>query len=121
MSKILIVEDDPIISKTYADQLKEEGYEIKLALDGEEAIEKLKDFSPDLILLDLILPKKEGIEVLRELKDHEDTKNIPVIVLTNLENEDMVSKALELGCHSYLVKSEYKLEEVSKKIKEALS
>jgi len=79
-----------------------------------------KSQKPDLILLDLILPKKDGFEVLKELKKDESTKEIPVIVLTNLEDIESVEKAIELGANTYLVKAQYTLNEVIQKVKKAL-
>ena len=79
-----------------------------------------KSIKPDLILLDLILPKIHGFDVLKELKEDEKTKEIPIIVLTNLERVEDVEKALELGATTYLVKADYTLEEVIEKIKNAL-
>lgn len=86
MKKILFVEDEPTLQKTLGDFLKKSGYEIISALDGEEGIRKAEDEKPDLILLDLILPKMEGFDILRKLKLDLKTKDIPVIILTNLES-----------------------------------
>lgn len=120
MKTILFIEDEPTLQKTVGHILEEEGFEIKSALDGEIGLQKAKKSKPDLILLDLILPKKDGFEVLAELKKDQTTKDIPVIVLTNLEGTKDVEKILKLGATTYLVKANYELEEVVKKIKEAL-
>ncbi len=90
------------------------------ALDGEEGLRKVKEKKPDLILLDLILPKVHGFDVLKQLKEDPETKDIPIIVLTNLEGTGDIEKALELGATTYLVKASYTLEEVIEKIKKAL-
>lgn len=90
------------------------------ALDGEEGLRLVTTANPDLILLDLILPKVHGFEVLKKLKENPETKDIPIIVLTNLEAMGDVEKALELGATTYLVKADYTLEEVIQKIKKAL-
>lgn len=90
------------------------------ALDGEIGIRLAKEKKPDLVLLDLVIPKINGLEVLKALKEDAQTKTIPVIVLTNLEGVDIVDKALELGATTYLVKSVYTLEEIVEKIKNAL-
>ena len=119
--KILFVEDEAALQKTFSDILKQEGYEISGALDGEKGLELAKSENPDLILLDLVLPKMHGFEVLKALKKDENTKDIPIIVLTNLESMGDVEKALELGATTYLVKASYSLEEVVQKIKKALS
>ena len=120
MSKILFVEDEPSLQKTITEVLVQEGYKVFGAADGEEGLNLAKKEKPNLILLDLILPKKDGFEVLKELKADEKLKDIPVIVLTNLEGVGDVEKALEMGATTYLVKANYKLEDVVAKIKELL-
>ncbi|MCP6719153.1 MAG: response regulator [Patescibacteria group bacterium] len=120
MKKILFIEDESALQKTFSDVLKGNGYEVISAIDGEIGLELAKNKKPDLILLDLVLPKIHGFEVLKKLKEHEETKDIPVIVLTNLEGVVDVDKAIELGATSYLVKAQYSLEEIIEKIKKAL-
>lgn len=120
MKKILFIEDESALQKTFGDVLKKEGYEMGSALDGEIGLRLAKVQKPDLILLDLVLPKLHGFEVLKKLKEDSETKDIPVIVLTNLESIEEVEKALELGATTYLVKAQYSLEEVIEKIKKAL-
>jgi len=120
MKKILFVEDESALQKTFGEILKQEGYEMISALDGEIGLRLAKTKKPDLILLDLILPKVHGFEVLKKLKEEKETKDIPVIVLTNLEGIGDVEKAIELGATTYLVKANYSLEEVIEKIKKAL-
>ena len=118
--KILFVEDEPNLQKAVGEILKQEGYVVFGALDGAEGLEIAKKEKPDLILLDLILPKKDGFEVLKELKADEKMKDIPVIILTNLEGTGDVEKALDLGATTYLVKANYELEDILTKIKEFL-
>lgn len=118
--KILIVEDEATLNKAIADFLVAESFEVFSALDGAVGIEMAKKELPDLILLDIILPQKDGYEVLDELKKDEKTKDIPVILLTNLESQEDIVKAFEKGATTYLVKSDYKLQDVVKKIKMAL-
>ena len=118
--KILFIEDESALQKTFGDILKQEGYEMLSALDGETGLKMAKTENPDLILLDLVLPKKHGFEVLQALKEDAETKDIPIIVLTNLEGTGDVEKALELGATTYLIKASYTLEEVVAKIKKAL-
>lgn len=120
MSKILFVEDEPSLQKAISEVLAQEGYKVLGAADGEEGLNLAKKEKPNLILLDLILPKKDGFEVLKELKADNELKDIPVIVLTNLEGVGDVEKALEIGATTYLVKTNYKLEDVVSKIKETL-
>jgi len=100
--------------------LRKQGYKVESALDGEIGLRLAQTTKPDIILLDLILPKKSGFEVFEELKQSKETVNIPVVVLTNLEKMEDVEKALELGAKTYLVKANYNLEEVVSKIKQVL-
>ena len=118
--KILFIEDEKALQTTFSDILGQEGYEIVSALDGEAGLDLAKTSKPDLILLDLVLPKMHGFEVLKALKENSATQDIPIIVLTNLEGTGDVEKALELGATTYLVKANYTLEEVVSKIKKAL-
>jgi len=120
MKKILFIEDEVAIQKTLGEFLRKKGYEVQSALDGEVGLRLAKTGNPDLILLDLILPKKHGLDVLKELHLDNNTKNIPVIILTNLENVGEVEKAIEFGATTYLVKANYSLEEVTEKIKKVL-
>ncbi|MDP2663900.1 MAG: response regulator [bacterium] len=120
MKTILFIEDESALQKTFSEVLDQEGYKVISALDGELGLKLAKEKKPDLILLDLILPKVHGFEVLKGLKGDEATRDIPVIVLTNLEGVGDVEKALELGATTYLVKATYSLEEVIGKIKKTL-
>jgi len=117
---ILFIEDESALQKTFGDILSQEGYEMVSALDGEVGLRLAKEKKPDLILLDLILPRVHGFEVLKQLKTDPETKKIPIIVLTNLEGIGDVEKAIELGANTYLIKAQYSLEEVLEKIKKAL-
>lgn len=117
---ILFIEDESALQKTFGDIFRQEGYEMISALDGEVGMRLAKEKKPDLILLDLILPRVHGFEVLKQLKTDPETKKIPIIVLTNLEGIGDVEKAIELGANTYLVKAQYSLEEVLGKIKKAL-
>ena len=120
MKKILFIEDEAALQKTFGEILRQEGYEMVSALDGEIGLRLAEAEKPDLILLDLILPRMHGFDVLKELKTKEPTKNIPIIILTNLEKAEDIQKALELGATTYLVKANYALEEVIKKVKKVL-
>lgn len=120
MKTILFIEDESALQKTFGDVLKKDGYEMISALNGEVGLNLAKQKKPDLILLDLTLPRKNGFEVLKELKAIPETKDIPVIILTNLESMENVEKVLELGATTYLVKASYTLEEVIEKVKKAL-
>jgi len=121
MATILFIEDERNLQKTFRDLLEDEGYEMISAMDGEEGLRDAKKEQPDLILLDLVLPKLHGFKVLEELKGNEKTKDIPVIILTNLEGTDEVQQALEMGVTTYLVKSDYELNEILDKVGKALN
>lgn len=115
--KILIVEDDIVLQKALQEFLSAEGFEIVVASDGEEGILKAKNEEPDLILLDIILPKKDGYAVIREVRAEVSLAGVPIVLLTNLGGLNDVEKALELGATTYLVKADYKLEEVAEKVR----
>jgi len=120
MKKILFIEDEATLQKTFGDILGQAGYKMISALDGETGLRLVRTEKPDLILLDLILPKVHGFEVLKKLKENPETKKIPVIILTNLEGMEDIEKAIELGATTYLVKTQYTIEEVIDKVKKAL-
>jgi len=117
---ILFIEDESALQKTFGDLLEDKGYRLISALDGEIGLALAKKEKPDLILLDIVLPKINGLEVLGKLKDDPETKAIPIIILTNLEGINNVGKALELGATTYLVKAQYSLDEILEKIEKAL-
>jgi len=121
MKTILFIEDESALQKTIGEVLGQEGYEMTSALDGEIGLKLAKEQKPDLILLDLILPKINGFDVLKQLKADKEIKEIPVIVLTNLEGIEDVDRVLSLGATTYLVKTQYEIEEVLGKIKKALN
>ena len=120
MKKILFIEDESALQKALEDILKQEGYKMISALDGETGLRLAESEKPDLILLDLILPKMRGFEVFKKLKKGSKTKNIPVIILTNLEGMKDINQAIELGATTYLVKTQYTIKEVIEKVKKAL-
>jgi len=120
MKTILFIEDESALQKTFGDTLRKEGYKVVSATDGETGVNMVKSVKPDLVLLDLILPKMDGFEVLGKIKEDKETAGIPVIILTNLESNLDVEKALEFGATTYLVKANYELKELVEKVKEAL-
>lgn len=121
--KIFLVEDDPLMIRMYEKAFRLNGYAIETAFDGEEAIAKLQTMEPKptLILLDIMMPKLSGFEVLKNIKQNGGTKNIPVVVLTNLAGQADAEKALELGAVLYLVKSQYDPKQVVDKVREILA
>jgi len=118
--KVLVVEDDSNLRQALVEFLETDNFSVVSATDGENAITLTKDNMPDIVLLDIILPKKDGFDVIRELKSDEKTKDIPIVLLTNLGSLSDIEKALELGATTYLVKGDYQLKEVVDKIKEIL-
>jgi DNA-binding response OmpR family regulator len=118
--KILIVEDDKFLRELITKKLKEEGYETVGAGDGEEGIEKAKKESPDIILLDLILPGIDGFEVLSRIKDDSAVSSIPVIILSNLGQREEVEKGLKMGAVDYMIKAHFTPGEITEKVKSIL-
>jgi|YelNatPaOPRAMG01_1025707.scaffolds.fasta_scaffold03883_15 DNA-binding response OmpR family regulator len=118
--RILFIEDERELQKALREFLEKEDFEVLSAFDGKSGLEMAEKERPDLILLDLILPKMDGFKLLEKIKQKEETKGIPVIVLTNLEEMKSVEKAINLGARGYLVKSYYSLEELVDKIKKEL-
>ncbi len=105
-AKILLVDDDITLHEMYAERLRAEGYVVVSAYDGEEALSKVYKEKPDLILLDIMMPKINGIDVMKKLRDDDTTKNIPVILLTALVQEIDKVKSIMKPCDQYLIKSE---------------
>ncbi|HBG81967.1 TPA: response regulator [candidate division CPR2 bacterium] len=112
--KILVIEDEKILAQTIEKSLQQIGHEIELAFDGEEGLDRansVKDIN--LILLDLMLPIKDGFTVLDELKQNEKTKNIPVIIMSNIAEEAKIKQGEDMGANGYLIKSNLSIEELS--------
>ena len=118
--RLLIIEDDGVLRKALSDYLVAEGFDVSCAEDGEVGVDMALSETPDLVLLDIVLPKKDGYQVLKEIKANAKTNLVPIVLLTNLGSINDVEKALELGATTYLVKSDYRLEEITTKIKEIL-
>lgn len=118
--KILIVEDDNFLQKALAYSLQESDFEIISAINGEEALALADKEIPDLILLDIILPKKDGFMVMQELKENKITSKIPVIFITNLGQKEDVKRGLELGASGYIIKAHFKISDIVEKINEVL-
>lgn len=115
--KVLLVDDDPLIIRMYEHKLTQEGYKVVLAFDGEKAIIAAKEEKPDIILLDLMMPKMNGVDALKFLRKEPDTKKIPVMILTNLGDDNRYVKLLdELGAEEYLVKAQISLKELAEKV-----
>jgi len=119
--KILVVEDDPFLSNLLKIRLEKERLNVILAKDGDEAIKKIQETDPDLILLDLILPKKSGFEVLQNISLDPNFKNKPVVIISNLGQTIDVQKAKELGAVEYFIKAKISIDDLILKIKEFIS
>lgn len=119
--KVLVVEDDFFLIKVFQTKLANEGFEVEIAADGILAFDVLKRFSPDLILLDLVMPRKDGFEVLEDLSKDKKLVKIPVIVLTNLGQESDVDRVKKYGVKDYLVKSDISIDKVVEKAGEVLA
>lgn len=118
--KILIVEDDRSLQSALAAMLEKHHYVTSSAFDGEAGLVAAQEEKPDLILLDIILPKKDGFAFLTEMQENPAIASIPVIVLTNLEDSVDIERALGLGARTFLVKTNYQLEEIAEKIEQTL-
>ena len=118
--KVLVVEDEKVLGDLLSRRLEKEELNFKLAVNAEEGFKKAKEMEPDLILLDIILPGISGFELLEKLKTDPETKEIPVIILSNLGQKSEVSKGRELGALDYLVKADFDLDEIIAKIKKTL-
>jgi len=119
--KILLVEDDSFLLGMYATKFEMENFKVIMAEDGEKAVRFALKEAPDIILLDIILPKVNGFEVLRQLKANRLTADIPVILLTNLSQKDEIEQGLKMGAEDYLIKAHFMPSEVVDKIKKVLN
>lgn len=121
MAKVLITEDDPLMSRMYQKIFTFEGYEVVLAANGEEGIEKARSEKPTIILLDVMMPKMNGLQALEKLKADPELKAIPVIMLTNLAGQQDAETALSKGAVKYIVKSEYEPKQVANMVNEIIA
>lgn len=118
--KILIVEDEKILLNLLKQKLEREGYEISIAQDGEKGLEKARKIQPNLILLDIIMPKMDGIQFLKIKKREGEIKDIPVIIISNSGQPAELNQAQKLGAEDWLVKTEFNPQEVIKKVKKII-
>jgi DNA-binding response OmpR family regulator len=117
---VLIVEDDEFLANIYKKKFEVEGFKVSSSNNGEKGLEDAKKKIPDIILLDILMPKLDGFAVLTELKKNSQTKDIPVILLTNLGQKDDVEKGIEMGAVDYLIKVHFKPSEVVEKVRKIL-
>lgn len=120
MTKIAIIEDDPVISQMYRMKFDSEGFNVQMADNGKDGIALVKDMRPDLILLDMQMPTMTGDEALRKIRKEQWGRDIPVIVLTNLGEEEAPKDLRSLGIHSYIVKADLTPRQVVERVKTAL-
>jgi len=118
--KILIIEDDRYISKMYQLKLSLEGYQVEVAENGKQGVDKVKEFMPNIILCDILMPELDGFEVIKIVKSDEKTKKIPILIMSNLGQEDHIQKGMSLGAVGYIVKSQYTPSKVVETIKQVL-
>ncbi len=118
--KVLMIEDDRFLRKLYKNKLTSAGFDFIEATNGVEGLNKVMAEKPDLVLLDLVLPRKNGFDVLIEMRKNKKTKGIPVIILSNLGQESDIKKGLSLGAQDYLIKTKVNFSGVISKVKEWL-
>jgi len=114
--KILIIEDEKVLLELLASRMKKEGYNVEVAHDGEDGMKKIRDYRPDLILLDIVMPKKDGLEVMEELAADSELKKIPVIIVSNSGQPVEIEHIKKLGAKDWLVKTEFDPKEVVDKV-----
>lgn len=118
--QVLLVEDDSFLANIYKTKFELEDFKVTVAGNGELGLKEAKKKKPDIILLDILLPKMDGFTVLEQLKQDSDLKDVPVILLTNLGQKDDVKKGLELGAKDYLIKAHFKPSETVEKVRNVL-
>ncbi len=116
MKNILIVEDENFLILALKDNLIKDGFTVSIAKNGEQAIKKIKKIKPNIILLDILMPKSDGFFALKKIKKNLEWKSIPVIILSNIEEEKAIKKTMEMGANDYFIKSQHSIYEVIKKI-----
>lgn len=114
--KVLLVEDEEIMINLLKKKLVQEGYEVSIAKNGEEGLSMMKEVKPDIILLDIIMPKMSGFEVMEEMRKDTELKKIPIVVISNSGQPVELDKAKELGARDWLIKTEFDPQEVIEKV-----
>ena len=120
IKKILLIEDEDVIIDLLQRKLEKEGYEIEVAHDGQEGLDKMKKIKPDLVLLDIIMPKLGGLEVMEKKKKDPGLRNIPVIIISNSGQPVELERAKKLGARGWLIKTEFDPQEVVEKVKKEI-
>lgn len=116
MKKILLIEDDPLLIDIYSNKLKQSGFEVQVVEQGEKAIAAMEADKPDLVLLDIVLPRVDGWDILTTLKAKKELKDIPVVILSNLGQKEEIEKGLNLGAVKYLIKAHYTPSEIVEEV-----
>jgi CheY-like chemotaxis protein len=114
---ILVAEDDSLYAKVYQNKLSKEGYDVVLAVNGKEAVQKASELKPNLILMDLIMPEMDGFTALEKIKGDPDTKGLKVLVMSNLGQDSDIKRAKDLGAEEYFIKANISIQELVEKIK----
>ena len=121
MSKVLIVEDDAFLRKAYNNVLTKEGFDVVLAVDGQEGLDAIKNDTPDIVILDMLMPQLDGIEFLERVNLKENYPNLKVIVFSNMSIQEKIDRALELGATDYKTKAMFSPKEMVKLIRDTLN
>lgn len=121
MYKVLIAEDDQMLSEIYQKKFESAGFDVEIAKSGNETLKKIREFIPDLVMLDLVMPEKDGFDVLEKIKWDAKLKNTKVIVFSNLSQQEDIEKAEALGAEGFIVKSNFTPQEIVEKAKEVLA
>ncbi len=120
MKRILLVEDDPFLIDIYTQKLKSEGFEVEVSVDGEKVLRILQKKKPDLLLLDIVLPKLDGWEILKRINENPNFKDLKIIILSNLGQREDIERGRELGAEKYLIKAHFTPSQVVEEIKKVL-
>jgi CheY-like chemotaxis protein len=118
--KVLVVEDDAFLLRAYMAKLQSSGFDVQTATDGEEAMAAMTAYAPDVVLLDLVMPRKDGFQTLQEIRQQEAFKNTPIFVVSNLSQKEELERAKQLGATELLLKSNLSMSELVDKIHKAV-
>ena len=118
--KILVIDDDPFILDMYVLKFKDQGFEIDTATDGKMGLEKIKSFKPNIVLLDVVMPKMDGFDVMKKLKEENESRTFKILFLTNFGQKEDVEQGIQLGADGYIIKAHFTPSEVVVKVKEML-
>lgn len=119
--KVLLIDDDPFIVDIYALKFKQEGFNIEIAQDGKTGMKKIEEFQPDIVLLDIVMPQKDGFDILKDLRENSAFRKVKIILLTNLGQKEDVERGTKLGADDYIIKAHFTPSEVVEKVKALLT